>query len=129
MLTQHCRFRSDTQTLHFWTHNMPSDHQKRLNRDKQRRFRAKHAAKLRTDRQRQALVRETRPPGPRPSWYVADLLDPDGLDGVPLDTVVYQEGDGRALSHRWTPRVAMPLKVALRVMRARREQVRAWAGL
>jgi hypothetical protein len=99
------------------------------NAQKQERWRRRHATEIRAKRERAALTSDPRVSGPRPSWYVADLLDASDPDGVPLDTVIYQKPDGRLLSHRWTPRVPMTKEMATRVMRARRGQVRTWAGL
>lgn len=132
--------------------SMSTYESRQRNAAKQRRFRQRHASRLRVEAMQRQIHHDGAPDGRRPTWRCVELVDPrDGLprcvlvvkaDDVPWGPLQRRQRPGRAgrwlaellnlgLVPRlgtWLPRVVVSRRVAARLKVARVAQIAAWAG-
>lgn len=126
------RFESGHHRLHFGESSMSSDREQ--NRQRQRRFKQRHAVRLASEAEHRTSVRDSAV-GRRPSHRVIELVHSAGeFAGLPALVVVVRAGqrvdiEGLTEDQRWLPNVTMPLATARRVRSHRLSQIIEWCGL
>jgi hypothetical protein len=106
---------------------MSIEHERRLNREKQRRFRARHAAE-------RLVAAESRRVGRRGRAPLHRCVEITDQEGIPLRVFVARVDEpvalkpGESISSRWLPGRPVSLKVAKMLVAARIACIARWCG-
>jgi hypothetical protein len=99
---------------------------RRKNREKQRRFRARHKARLALQAQRRALEYRRNPQASKAKWRLFERTEPRGETA---DVVLVRDGEQVPSGYAaggWLPSLLLTFHLARSLAAARRRQIRDW---